>query len=72
MKKKIIVNRDDDSPTGYFVRYGEEGVPATPYIIRLWHMYVEALDLAQRLRDEIEELTVLQINHAAEEEGNIK
>lgn len=52
--KKLRVVKDENSPTGYYILSGGgSGVPATNFEVRLWHMYLEALDLAARLRDEL-------------------
>lgn len=64
--KRLRVIKDDASISGYSIDYGGDYVPATPSIIKIWHMYLEALDLAQRLRGELEDLSIIQINHAAE------
>jgi hypothetical protein len=53
--KKIRVVKNEDSPTGYYIISGTgNGVPATIFEVRLWNMYLEALDLAVRLRDELD------------------
>jgi hypothetical protein len=53
--KKLRVVKDEESPTGYYIISGSgAGVPATNFEVRLWYMYVEALDLAKRLRDELD------------------
>lgn len=49
--KKLRVVKNDRSPTGYNIMRGDDGgVPATFYEIDLWKLYIEALDMAVRIR----------------------
>jgi hypothetical protein len=52
--KRLRVVKDSKSPTGYYITRGDSNVPATDYEVRLWQMYIEALDLAVRIRNYLE------------------
>ena len=50
---KILVVKDEKSPTGYTILSGTgAGVPATVFEVRLWNMYLEAIETLRRLKDE--------------------
>jgi hypothetical protein len=52
---KILVVKDEKSPTGYTIISGSgAGVPATVFEVRLWNMYLDALETLKRLKDEQE------------------
>ena len=54
-QNKLRVVKDSKSPTGYYIISGTSpGVPANNFEVRLWNMYIEALDLAYRLRNELQ------------------
>ena len=56
-KKRLVVTKDENSPTGYWIKSGNgQGMMATLYEVRLWNMYLEALDLAKRLREELDRI----------------
>jgi hypothetical protein len=64
--KKLRVVKDENSPTGYYIVSGNgSGVPATIFEVRLWFMYLEAMDLARRLREELDKWS----EHSAEVKG---
>ncbi len=51
---RVRVFKNSKSPTGYYIARGDVNVPATPYEVSLWHMYIKALDLAVELRTYLE------------------